>query len=194
MAFASSINTGLQQTPDLTDIQSVGKLSFQFISIYNAIQALQQAIDNYTGNAPATPTTSTSPATPESTILVGNTANMWCVANANINAGYLVNLFNSSGVTKAQLADAAITGTYPAMGISMNNASAGGNLQVLLLGLFNFGGSVTPGAVYYLSDAVAGGITVTPPTTGSGHLLQPVGFGVDTNSMWFNPDLRNILA
>lgn len=196
MTFSSSINTGLQQVPDLTEIQTVGKLSFQFISIYNAINILSQAIDSYTGNAPATSTSDTQ--TAESTVLVGNTSNLWVKASVAISAGYLVNLTNTGGATTAQLASAVPPGgTSPnliAHGLSMNTVAAGAQLQVLLLGLFNFGGSVTPGQLYYLSDTVLGALMTAPPTAGSGHLIQPVGFGLDTNSLWFNPSLYTPIA
>lgn len=186
MTFTSSINTGLQQTPDLTDIQSTGKLSFQFISLYNAIQVLQQAIDNYTGNSPQTGTSNTQ--TAESTVIVGNTSNFWCNAKTALSAGFLVTLTNVSGVTNAGLANASASSTL-AMGLTMTAAAINTPVQILLLGLFNFGGSVTPGALYYLSDTTAGALVTTPNST-TGHIVQPVGFGVDTNSIWFNPSLN----
>lgn len=183
----SSINTGLQQTPDLTDIQSVGKLSYQFISLYNAIGVLQQAIDTYTGNTPAPANNSNQNQPPEQTVIVGNTSNMWCKANANISAGFAIGLGNVGGVTEAILALAS-TSSVQCFGLSMTSATAGNPIQVLLLGLFNFGGSVTPGALYYLSPGVAGGLTTTKPST-AGQLIQPLGFGVDTSSIFFNPSL-----
>lgn len=183
----SSINTGLQQTPDLTDIASPGKLGFQFIQLYNAIGILQQAVDTYTGNTPARADNSQQNQTPEQTILVGNTSTMWATASINISAGFLVNLVNAGGVTEVQYANA-ISAAAPCHGISMAAASAGNKIQVLLLGLFNFGGSVTPGQMYYLSSSVAGGLSTTRPST-SGNIVQAVGYGVDTNSIFFNPTL-----
>lgn len=187
---SSSINTGLAAIPDLTDIQSAGKLGFQFIQLYNAVGVLQQAIDSYTGNSPVQ--ASTSSQSPETTILVGNTSSMWAKCGTTaISAGYLVYFTNNSGVTTVNLAksDAAYS---IAIGISITSAAAGANIQVLLLGLFNFGGSVTPGSLYYTSPTVPGGLTVTIPTTGN--LIQPVGYGVDTNSIFFNPCLNPQLA
>src|SRR5579863_2517548 len=182
----SSFNTGLQQVPDLLNITSVGKLSFQFISIYNAIGVLQQAIDSYTGNSPAPSNNSNQNAAPETTVLIGNTANMWLLAAQNINAGFLVTITNSGGTAIANLSNVASTPYGQAMGISMTNATTGNPLQILLLGLFNFGGSVTPGGIYYASALVPGGLSLTPPSV-SGQLIQPVGFGVDSNSIFFNP-------
>ena len=185
----SSINTGLSPVPDLTDIQSTGKLSFQFIQLYNAIGVLQQAIDQYTGNSPAPADNSNQSAPAENTVLLGNTANMWATCGTtNINAGYLVYFTNNSGVTTVSLAQAN-SFTKLAYGISMTSATAGNPIQVLLLGLFNFGGSVTPGQLYYLSDTVAGGLTTTAPST-VGTIVQPAGYGVDTNSIFFNPCLN----
>lgn len=184
--YSSSIDTGLQPIPDLTNISSPDKLAFQFIQLYNAVGILAQAIDDYTGNTPQSNSNPNAP--PESTVLVGNTANMWCVANAAINAGFLVTLINSSGVTKAELASAG-SKTTPAMGMSMNSVAAGAQLQVLLLGLFNFGGSVTPGQMYYLSNSVPGGLSTSTTGYVTGNIVQAVGFGVDTESIFFNPTL-----
>lgn len=188
--FTSSINTGLQAVPDLTDIQSVGKLSFQFIQLYNAVSILQQAIDNYTGNTPVG--SSSSQGTPEQTVLVGNTSNMWCVAGENINAGFLVGFYNVSGVTNAKLALAGGGSRPPvAHGLSMNSVSTGGQLQVLLFGLFNFGGSVIPGTTYCLSPSVPGGLATFASIT-TGQSRQPIGFGVDTNSIFLNPNMQPV--
>jgi hypothetical protein len=184
----SSINTGLQNIPDLTDIQSVGKLSFQFIQIYNAIGVLQQAIDSYTGNTPSG--TVGTGGSPESTVIVGNMASMYATANVNIPAGYLVSI-NGSG--QVVLANAAYAANVPAMGLSIAAASAGAQCHILLFGLFNFGGSVTPGTIYYTSPNVAGGLAATKPVL-AGQLIQPVAFGVDTNSVFLNPSLYTTQA
>jgi hypothetical protein len=183
---ASSIDTGLQPIPDLTDITTADKLAFQFIQLYNAVGILAQAIDSYTGNTPAIAQNQN--ASPEQTVLLGNQANMWCVAATNLAAGYLVNLENVGGATQARYAQATGLGSM-AMGITMGAASGGGQVQVLLLGLFNFGGSVTPGAIYYLSNTVPGGLTTTYPG-GTGYYNQAVGFGVDTDSIFFNPSMQ----
>lgn len=185
----ASTNTGLQEVPDLTDILSVGKVSFHLIQIYNAIGILQQALDNYTGNSPVPSNQSNQSSPPENTVLVGNTANLWCTCGpTNIDAGYLVYFTNNSGVTTANLATAATPADF-AVGISMGSATTGNSIQILLLGLFNFGGSVVPGQIYYLSDSTPGGLVTTPPIT-LGHIVQPIGYGVDTNSIFFNPCLN----
>lgn len=189
-AYTSSIDTGLPNTPDLADIQTPQKLAMTFIEMFNAMQILGQAIDAYTGNTPAGPDTSAQPA--ESTVLIGNTTNFWCNASTALPAGYLVTIFNVSGVTNAKLANAASGYSGTAMGLTMAAADINTPVQVMLIGLFNFGSGVTPGTMYYLSDAVAGGIAAAAPST-AGHLVQPVGFGIDTESVFINPSLNNNL-
>lgn len=185
----ASTNLGLQEVPDLTDILSVGKISFHLIQIYNALGVLQQALDNYTGNSPAPADNSNQSSPPENTVLIGNTANIWTTCGTtSINAGYLVYFTNNAGVTTSELANAS-NATKLALGIAMGSATTGNPLQVLLLGLFNFGGSVIPGQLYYLSDSTPGGLVTTPPIA-TGHIVQPVGYGVDTNSIFFNPCLN----
>lgn len=187
---SSSINLGLQQVPDLTDIQSIGKLSFQFIQLYNAMNILANSIDAYTGNTPNPANTNGS--TPESSVIVGQQANMWCNAQVNISAGFLVTLTNVGGVTNAKLALGSLGLVGMAHGLSMTTATAGSPVQVMLIGLFNFGGGVTPGALYYVSPSVGGGIVTLRPSS-PGQLIQGVGFGVDTNSLFINPCLTPTL-
>lgn len=189
---ATSIDTGLPEIPDLTNINTEVGVSKQFIDIYNAIGILAQGIDSYTGNTPESASTST--ASPESTILVGNTANMWATAQVDISAGFLVNIIDSgAGVPKAILADASMGLAEIAMAISLTSASAGSQIQIQLLGLFDFGGSVVAGQLYYCSGAGgAGGISTVKPTA-SGWAVQPVGFGVDGDSIFINPCLNPVV-
>lgn len=185
---ATSIDTGLPAIPDLTNINTETGVSKQFIDIYNAIGILAQGIDAYTGNTPASQESSTS--TPESTILVGNTANMFAIAGTNISAGFLVYFTDDgSGNAIAHLADASLGFAANAQGISMSSGNGGTKIQVMLLGLFDFGGSVTAGQTYYCSGSTgAGGISTVKPTA-SGWAVQPVGFGVDGSSIFINPSL-----
>lgn len=182
----SSIDTGLSATPDLTNVQSVGALSYQLITIYNAINILAQAIDAYTGNAPENTETPNQPA--EATVIVGNMANFFCNAAVDLGAGFLVTLESVGGVTNAKLADASLGLAGIAHGLTMGTATAGSPIQILLLGLFNFGGGPTAGVIYYLSDTNPGDIIATKPTA-AGSLVQAIGFGIDTDSMWISPSL-----
>lgn len=186
---STSINTGLPQIPDLTDINTATGLSRQFIDLYNAIGILAAGIDSYTGNTPVAAQNDT--ATPEQTVILGNTANMWATADSDIGAGFLVNILdNGAGLPLAQLCDASLGLAQLAQGLAITSANAGDPIQILLIGLFDFGGSVTAGAIYYASGSTgAGGLSTVAPTA-SGWAVQPVGFGVDGTSIFINPDLN----
>lgn len=187
--YSSSIDTGLPAIPDLNNIQQPDKLAYNFIQVYNAISTLAQSIDSYTGNSPQPTSVTNSNIQPvESTVLVGNTSNLWCNAQTALLAGYAVKFVNVSGVLNAAYAQASALSNM-CYGITMTAAAINTPVQVLLLGLFNFGGSVIPGSLYYLSPTVAGGITTTSPAT-SGQIIQPVGYGLDTDSIFFNPSLN----
>lgn len=199
----SSINTGLQQTPDLTDIQSPGKLGFQFIQIYNAINVLAQAIDAYTGNTPADAQGNYQNQTIDQTVTVGNFTSLWVTAGASISSGFLVS-FDSAGhailadpstVISAASNDAAGGQGYNSAGIpegtvkgiAITSASVGAQIKVMLLGIVNFGaGALKPGNKYYLGS-VPGSITYNPASMTAGWIRQPIGFAIDSAHMFINP-------
>ena len=199
----SSINTGLQQTPDLTDIQSPGKLGFQFISLYNAINILAQAIDTYTGNTPPDANGNYQNQLPNQTVTLGNLAYIWITADQAIGSGYLVSINTTGHAVLADPANIISTASNDAaggqgynpsnkaegvvVGIAVSNASVGQQLKVMLMGVVNFGtGNLHPGNKYYLGSS-PGSITNNPATMPVSGIRQPIGFAIDSANMFINP-------
>jgi hypothetical protein len=106
-------------------------------------------------------------------------------ASEAIAVGNFVNIFSSSGakVRKANATDDTkpVNG-YAAAAIANTAVGSirapGGKISGLT--------GLTPGATYYLDAAVAGGITVTPPS-GAGNLVQEVGVAISATELFFNP-------
>src|SRR5271156_184865 len=108
------------------------------------------------------------------------------IAGQNLNAGQLVNLYNSGGSLFAQLASAQSTGTAPsttpypvtAQGFANTSAFTGTPFTVNFTGIFRYtdGNSEFSasniGADVYLSAVTPGGVTLTPPSG----LQQSVGY------------------
>ncbi|WP_080058960.1 hypothetical protein [Spirosoma aerolatum] len=94
-------------------------------------------------------------------------------ATESLTVGF-VNLYNSSGY-KVRKAVATAKGTK-AIGYVTQAYSTGDAVTVYFdNGVLGGLSGLTPDADYYLSDTVAGGITTTPPTTGTGKIVQFVG-------------------
>lgn len=105
-----------------------------------------------------------------------------------LNAGALVNLYNSGGSLFMQNAYAAAVGTAPsgaaypisAMAFVANNVSIANTAQILFSGVFVYGDPNSEfsasdiGAEVYLSQITPGGVTKTRPS-GPGQLQQSVG-------------------
>lgn len=93
-----------------------------------------------------------------------------------------------NGSSEFALADANGSGTYPAVGLVVANASAAANATVLTHGVArNDAWAWTVGGVIYLS-ATAGGLTQTAPST-SGDKVQVIGIAISADEMLVNPSL-----
>lgn len=80
--------------------------------------------------------------------------------------------------------------THPAMGIALEAKGDGESGKMLLRGTIRdatYFGSVAMGDILYLSDATAGSYVTTAPS-GSGDIVQIVGFAIAANYIYFNPD------
>ena len=120
--------------------------------IYNAIRILAQAFDDLVNEI----------------LLVSFEA---------INVGQIVAIYNDAGVGKARLA---LDGTYFATGFAANNTIAGQTARIKIRGRYPLfpAATLTPGAKYYLSNAVAGSIT-------AGATTQAIGVAQsDTTLLW----------
>jgi hypothetical protein len=112
-------------------------------------------------------------------------------AAEDLDAGDMVNIFDDSGTTKARKADAS-DNTKPCNGFvaesysSLGGFGLGEQARVFFVGNVNsHKTSLTIGVPYFLSET-AGGITATPPS-GTGKIVQRVGFAISTTEMEFEP-------
>ena len=104
-----------------------------------------------------------------------------------LSAGDLVNIFNSSGA-KVRKADGSTAGKE-AHGFVLAAAASGATATVYFEGTNDQMTGMTPGP-QYLSDTTPGKTTATPPT-GSGKIVQVVGFAASATAMNFqsNPSV-----
>jgi hypothetical protein len=154
---------GLAETPETSDPE----LYKEMVKVYNALKALAVSIDMYTGS-------------PIFTV----------EATVDISYGQLIDLYDGGGVLKARLADASgHSAPCKAFCSEPSGITSGATGNVTLRGFISIGG-VTPGTVYWLSTT-AGSMTSSKPT-GGGNFQQVIGFGLDTTTIYFNPELANI--
>ena len=103
-------------------------------------------------------------------------------ASENMTAPCLVNIHNSTG-QKVRYADAsAAAAAKQAMGFIKNSVVAPANVNVYFEGEISGFVGLTPGAVYYLSDSVPGGVTNTP-VTAAGRILQRIGVATSATTI-----------
>lgn len=151
---------GLAETPETTD----PKLAYELTKLYNAIKALALALDTYSGS-------------PIFTV----------EATETIAGAALVDLYDVGGVLKARNANAALH-TKPCKAFAPAGIASGSVGHVILRGFISISG-VTPGKIYYTSPSTPGEITATKPAGGA-NLIQVIGFGLDTTTIFFNPEFN----
>lgn len=110
------------------------------------------------------------------------------LASEDIVAGSLVAVFTSGGVCKMRKANAT-DNTKVAVGYVLTDVLTDGWAVVRTTGLCPLKSSLTAGSHYYLSDSVSGGVTATKPT-GTGKIVQPVGFAVNSTDLILNISLQ----
>ena len=105
-------------------------------------------------------------------------------------------VYSGGGTGQIKLARANASGTAKAIGLVNEDSIANGSTgNIMLAGVMTpagtafwddaTGGSggLTPNAVYYLSEATAGMMTTTPPTTG---WVQKIGIALTDIDFWIN--------
>ena len=110
-------------------------------------------------------------------------------ASEALAAGDLVNVWNSSGA-KVRKADATTAGKE-AHGFVLAAASSSASATVYFEGSNSGVTGLTPGKLYL--STTAGGVTSTAPS-GSGNVVQVVGFATDTAAMNFQSTTPVVLA
>lgn len=89
----------------------------------------------------------------------------------------------------AYKASAAVATSLQALGFCPTAAGVASGVigEVQYLGIISGLTGIIPGTVYYLSATTAGSFTATAPIAPD--LIQPIGFGISTTSIFFNPTL-----
>lgn len=112
------------------------------------------------------------------------------VASEALAAGDFVNVHNVTGTAKVRKADATVSGKE-AHGFVLAAVTLGANANVFFEGTNTGVTSQTPGPVFL--SATAGQATATPPT-GTGKVVQRVGFAVSATAINFDAGEPIVLA
>lgn len=112
------------------------------------------------------------------------------LASEALTAGNLVNIYNNSGTANCRKADATVAGKE-AHGFVLTSVSNGASATVYFEGTNTALSGLTPGKQYL--STTAGGTTTTAPS-GSGNVVQIVGFAVSATAMSFQSEQPIILA
>jgi hypothetical protein len=112
-------------------------------------------------------------------------------ASEALTAGDLVNVWNDGGTAKVRKADGSAVGKE-AHGFVVANVASGANATVYFEGTNSQVTGLTPG-VQYLSGTVPGK-SGSAPATGSGKVVQNVGFATSPTTLNFNSGVPTTLA
>ena len=115
------------------------------------------------------------------------------LANVNLAANDLVEIFDNAGSTEARLASASSATPRPAMGFVTVSVIAGAMANVIFEGRVGGFVGLTPGQRLYLDNVLAGN-AISTPVTGAGNLHQFLGKAVSTTEFNFEPDDPIVLA
>lgn len=113
-------------------------------------------------------------------------------ASEALAAGDFVNIWNDAGTAKVRKADASTSGKE-ANGFVLSAVTSGNNATVYFEGSNTQLSGLTPGTIYFLSDATPGGVTTTAPS-GTGKIVQKVGRSTSATTINFEPSDPIVLA
>jgi hypothetical protein len=113
-------------------------------------------------------------------------------ASEALASGDFVNIWDDTGTMKVRKADATVAGKE-ADGFVLAAVLSGANANVYFEGKNNALTGLTLGARYYLSAAVPGGATATPPT-GTGKVVQYLGRAINATTIAYEGTDGVILA
>jgi hypothetical protein len=180
-----STNLNLSALPELDQKKDPAAYA-EFLRMHGALKTLQGALDFYTG-ALSTEVTYRNQTAPTSSIRVQSISRIYAEATEIITYGAIVNIYDAGGL-KCRNANATAVGKLCR---AYCNDSAGVGIgdfaELVLLGMLPIVGAI-PGQDYYMS-ITSGIISATPPGV-AGNVVQRIGFGLDANSIWFNPSLE----
>jgi hypothetical protein len=179
-----STDLGLSLTPELQESKNPGVYG-EMIRMRNALRILQGALDLYTG-ALSPDSTLWSVTSVTSYLRTENISRVYFQTTEAISVGQAVNIYSSAGVTYARLANAT-NNTKPCRAYATTNIASGDFGEFILLGAHPLITGVTGGTDYYLSTT-GGALTATPPAA-VGNIVQKVGWGLNSTTLYFNPSL-----
>lgn len=178
--FSSPIDIGLPGTPSSAIPL---ELYDEFSQLYAALRILQQQLGNFIGLGPLDPNNFINNYTSFSdSIQSGRLNAIVVVANADLIAGEIVNLFSSGGVIQARPANGSAIATR-AWGWSPNAIAHSASGIIFLGEGYSPSSGLTVGATYYLSSTTPGGITTTAPSI-AGTIKQEVGLALSAVDLY----------
>lgn len=176
-----SVNLGLDSLPNPVD----PKFFTDFLRLYNAVNNLAAALDQYTG--PLQYDTSLwGSLTPANTLWTAGANRLYLPTLDNLTAGSMASIVNSGGTYKAQLAGGPPAWKGDCRGYSTGVYNAAGNAEIILFGLCSVVAGLTPGTTYYVSNITAGSFTSVTPAV-AGNRIQPIGYAISPTTLFFNP-------
>ena len=119
---------------------------------------------------------------------VGNDSKSMTTGEA-LSAGNLVYISGTGTVLKADANAVA----KAALGYVTASAASGAAVTVFFEGTISGLTGLTPGAAYFLSDTITGGVTLTIPTA-AGDIVQVVGYAVSATELTFEPQAPIVRA
>ena len=158
----------------------------KFVTVVNGRQTLESSVSVSTGptSQGRVPELDAAGRLDQSMMPVGVGADVAIKpASETLSAGSYVNIWNDGGVAKVRKADASVVGKE-AHGFILDSVVDGADAMVYFEGRNTQLTGLTPGARYYLSDTLPGGVTATPDTA-SGHIHQFLGVAVSTTEINF---------
>jgi len=179
-----STDLGLSLTPELLEQKNPGVYG-ELIRVRNALRILQGALDIYTGGLSPDPDLWSVTAVTTG-LRTENISRVYFQTTENIAVGQAVNLYDSAGTTYARLANAT-NNSKPCRAYATTTTVSGDWGEFVLLGAHPLITGVTGGTDYYLSTT-GGGITFTPPAT-PGNIVQKIGWGLNSTTIYFNPSI-----
>lgn len=134
----------------------------ELVDIYNAIKIIQQ--------------------------LLSDSTQFIAITSEAISAGQYVALYNNAGEATVRKANAT-DNTKVAIAFATTDVASGVHGVFRIVGNNNLLSGLTPGSMYYLSDATSGGVTDTKPV-GVGKIVQPIGQAISSTELITNISLN----
>jgi hypothetical protein len=180
MALNSKILLGLPNLPaDTID----PKFYSEFLTIYRAIQNLLAGVSEFAGIDPPDAIEIAS-MDPTKYLQASNLAKWYPIADVAIVRGQLVRptTVGSNHCTLAGAGTGLVNG--PACGVANTSVAPGQKVEVIMGGLIDAIGGMTPGILYYLSTTLGAVQNLRPVS--AGQIIQPIGWALSPSQMILN--------